>query len=408
MNARFGQLTIGFVVLVCGLPLAAQPAGGRVAVTSSLCTEQLTDRRGLMSKPCKPVSAGTQTRQLSKQLIRYDDGATYISFDVTGGVNGIYPYAINDAGAVTGSYIDAAFNYHGFLRDQRGNLSNIDVPGADNGTYPAAINASGTITGSWCTNNYLTCPGFVRAADGTLTNFDVPGDANGTNPLAINAEGTVTGDYFDASFNGHGFLRTRDGAVTEFDVPGAQDTYPSSISPNRTIVGAYVDANGWHAFIRSRDGSITTFDVPGGTRTGQGGFYGGQAVSINPQGAVAGSYFQHIPGNPFGGNYQGFLRHRDSSFDTFVAADYPPCCIWTFSTGITPNETITGYENDGYSVNHSFVRTGDGNITLFDAPGAGTGFLQGTAALSINNAGAITGFYVDASGVSHGFLRLPD
>src|SRR5437762_3035556 len=42
-------------------------------------------------------------------------------------------------------------------------------------------------------------------------------------------------------------------------------------------------------------------------------------------------------------------------------------------------------------------------ITTFDPPGA-----TRTIALSINPAGAITGYYVDASSGFHGFLRAPD
>src|ERR1017187_7954799 len=48
-------------------------------------------------------------------------------------------------------------------------------------------------------------------------------------------------------------------------------------------------------------------------------------------------------------------------------------------------------------------------IIVFDAPGAGatagSGF--GTFPNSINNAGAITGHYIDANNVNHGFLRSP-
>jgi len=43
----------------------------------------------------------------------------------------------------------------------------------------------------------------------------------------------------------------------------------------------------------------------------------------------------------------------------------------------------------------------------FDAPGAGTGQGFGTVALSINPAGAVTGYSYDASGTIHGFLRSP-
>src|SRR5208283_1186565 len=43
--------------------------------------------------------------------------------------------------------------------------------------------------------------------------------------------------------------------------------------------------------------------------------------------------------------------------------------------------------------------------TEFEAPGAGTGALQGTLGLAMNTAGAIAGSYIDSSGVSHGFVR---
>src|SRR5215467_1555115 len=52
----------------------------------------------------------------------------------------------------------------------------------------------------------------------------------------------------------------------------------------------------------------------------------------------------------------------------------------------------------------SFANT----FTTIDAPGAGTGVEQGTIASSINNLGAITGNYADASNVNHGFLRASD
>ena len=48
-------------------------------------------------------------------------------------------------------------------------------------------------------------------------------------------------------------------------------------------------------------------------------------------------------------------------------------------------------------------------ITVFDAPGAGTGLGKGTFPYNspqlINPNGAITGYYVDSVGALHGFLR---
>jgi hypothetical protein len=53
------------------------------------------------------------------------------------------------------------------------------------------------------------------------------------------------------------------------------------------------------------------------------------------------------------------------------------------------------------------VRASDGAITTFDVPGAGTGPFQGTIPLCNNPVGAITGYYIDANDVTHGFLRTP-
>jgi hypothetical protein len=97
----------------------------------------------------------------------------------------------------------------------------------------------------------------------------------------------------------------------------------------------------------------------------------------------------------------------DGAFTTFDAATYPPCCIWSFPTGIAPDAAITGSFNDGFTINHGFLRARDGTVTTFDAPCAGTGFNQGTAPLGINPAGVIMGLYINANYGHHGFLLVP-
>ena len=62
---------------------------------------------------------------------------------------------------------------------------------------------------------------------------------------------------------------------------------------------------------------------------------------------------------------------------------------------------------DASDVNHGFVRASNGAITTFDVPSAGTGPFQGTIPLSNNPVDAITGYYIDANDVTHGFLRTP-
>ena len=51
----------------------------------------------------------------------------------------------------------------------------------------------------------------------------------------------------------------------------------------------------------------------------------------------------------------------------------------------------------------------DARLITFDAPGAGTSAGQGTETLvgAISPSGAVTGPYIDANNVFHGFLRTP-
>jgi hypothetical protein len=59
---------------------------------------------------------------------------------------------------------------------------------------------------------------------------------------------------------------------------------------------------------------------------------------------------------------------------------------------------------------HGFERFPDGQFVNFDAPDAGPGFGQnGGTRPSTNNAeGEVAGWYIDAGGLNHGFLWIPD
>jgi hypothetical protein len=56
-------------------------------------------------------------------------------------------------------------------------------------------------------------------------------------------------------------------------------------------------------------------------------------------------------------------------------------------------------------VTHGFQRDQYGAITTFDVAAAGTASDRGTTPASNNDSNAITGWYTDASGLYHGFLR---
>src|SRR2546421_108487 len=66
---------------------------------------------------------------------------TFIIFDPPGSTS-THPASINAKGAITGSYNDANFVLHGFLRAPDGSFTTFDAPGAAY-TFPASINRVG-------------------------------------------------------------------------------------------------------------------------------------------------------------------------------------------------------------------------------------------------------------------------
>jgi hypothetical protein len=110
-------------------------------------------------------------------------------------------------------------------------FTTFDPPGS-NLTFASAINPAGTITGSYFDANFVA-HGFVRAPDSTITTFDAPDDANGTFAGGINPAGTITGSYFDANFVAHGFVRARDGTITTFRSAGLIRHLPPTASTQR-------------------------------------------------------------------------------------------------------------------------------------------------------------------------------
>jgi hypothetical protein len=74
----------------------------------------------------------------------------------------------------------------------------------------------------------------------------------------------------------------------------------------------------------------------------------------------------------------------------------------TFALSVNTTGAVTGYYFDSSGLSHGFVRNPQGHITPFDPSGSVL-----TYALSINTSGAITGFYTDADDHNHGFVRDP-
>lgn len=281
-------------------------------------------------------------------------------------------------------------------------FTTIDVPEAgtnsEQGTFGLEINDNGDVAGYFIDPSGIV-HGFIDSA-GTITVVDVPVNGNlGTVIEAIDASGDTAGYYYDSQSNQHSFARSSNGTITTFDPPNSTSG-AQSINDSGTVAGGFVDANGAHGYLRAPDGTFTTFD-PTGDAT--------QVrivipYQINASGAVAGTYFDSA------GVFHGFLR--DTGGDVTIL-DAP-------GAGTAANEgtelidmntsgTIAGGINvgvvNGIGTTHSLVRAMDGIFTVFDPPQSGA---HSSLAEAINDSGVVVGTYRDANLVRHGYLLQTD
>jgi hypothetical protein len=203
--------------------------------------------------------------------------------------------------------------------------------------------------------------------------------------------------------------------TTTFDAPSAgkgpgQGTVAFGINPAGAITGFTRDANSArHGFLRSPGGSFRIIDAPGaGTCSTSCGTIGpGQgtrAFAINPSGQIVGFFSNNS------GQCHGYVRAANGTFTQIDAphAGTGPFPQGTFPSeispmGINPAGAITGFYVDASSVRHGFVRASSGRIIEFDPAGSIL-----TNPNAIDDPGQITGFYFDANFVGHGFLRATD
>jgi hypothetical protein len=256
----------------------------------------------------------------------------------------------------------------------------------------------------------------------TFTTFDAPGAGTGmlqgTMGTSINDAGDIAGVYLTPPNVAHGFVRTvanGTASFATFDAPGAgtslnEGTFPASINTAGDVAGMYFDAkNAYHGFLRAAaTGAITAFDVPGAPTSI--GHRGTLPISMNTGGDIAG--FSVDTNNV----RHGFVRTVANGTATFATFDAPGAGTGptqgTVPLSIDTAGNITGFYKDANGTFHGFVRkvaNGTATFATFDAPGAGTGpggkvSFMGTLPFGFDAAGDIAGTYADANGVNHGFV----
>jgi hypothetical protein len=268
-----------------------------------------------------------------------------------------------------------------------------DVPGGV-GTVSAGINDSDVVTGFYTNPSTGATVGFERRADGTFINPIVePKDNAGfTRGLGINDAGTVVGDFLHNTSTTslfHGYL-LNGSTFKQFNIAGVPTTGLYGVNNRGDLVGTLSTTSGDQlgfidvGNVGGTGGTVTEFSPPGASSTFGSGLNDlDQAVGV----FTDASNVTH-----------GYLRDADG---TFTQLDFPGA-VDTGANGINDTGEIVGnYFTDSAGDGAGFIYE-SGAYYSFSFPGA-VGY---TDILGVNNAGDITGTYVDANGVQHGFIAI--
>jgi len=248
-------------------------------------------------------------------------------------------YAINNAGLITGDYVDSTGNQHGMILNKK-KATTFEAPSGGSGIAGYGIDTAGDVVG-WYVDSNGIAQGFLLSG-GNMTSIFYPKSAS-TQVNGMNDNGYIVGDYIDNSGITHGFyfdgkkykkldvkgatttivwsvnnsnvfgLYTLDSSgapqdgytytikpkkFTKVDVPGAAGTVTHGINNNGDINFTIFDSsNNRHGVLyQASTGVFTQFDVPDGTNSTR-------ADGINDTDAQVGRY-SPSSGNPAN---QGFL-----------------------------------------------------------------------------------------------------
>jgi hypothetical protein len=261
----------------------------------------------------------------------------------------------------------------------------------------------------------------VQKANFDFTLFALPGNPQVISAQGINNLGVAVGASAPTSAGPYTtYVRTPDGKIITLIAPG--DTYPvgfgftraDGINDEGTVVGSfYNDAAGQYQGFFFRHNNWTTYNVPNQPGVGD----STEIVDVNDAGDFCG--YIGYPAGTFGptqtsSSYNAFVSIR-GVLTVFSAPGAPPNSANGQTLGYACNiwGEVSGYYFDAAGVAHGYLRYTNGTFKTIDFPGASMvqpkgGGSAGTAVNGLNDFGEISGHYFDQSYNEHGFVLTPD
>ncbi len=213
-----------------------------------------------------------------------------------------------------------------------------------------------------------------------------PGDPTGpfTQLLGINNSNVIAG--YHNFYSNKGFTLVLPNQFTAENYPNSMMTQVIGINNSVTTDGFFVDQAGvTHGFYHTSSGVYTSVDFPGSRFN--------QLLGQNDMHQASGYYSLSI-----GNTTPDFPYVYDQVGGIFEVITIPGAVGGAQATGINNSQAVCGFFIDNSGVNHGWLLN-TGIFNRLDFPGS-----TGTQALGLNNAGQVVGFYTDAAGQSHGFV----
>ena len=304
-------------------------------------------------------------------------------------------YALANNGNAAGYYEDSEGLHHGVVLEN-GELRQYDFPDSVQTEIYGISDTTGALTG-----NFIGADGIRRGFSGEDTIVEVPG-ATATYTDFVNSNGGMVGSYIDANGIYHPYVRTPNGQFQTFYPLTAPERFEyffvHGVNDAGFLIGRAKPINDVpRTYVGSLQYGLISFEFPDSVST--------EGWNINQDGSIVGHYVSAVDGRTHGFIAKPVAQVGDESIVIPTISDY------TFETisvpgvdflALTASNDFDGYAgytqlaDDKKEVAWTLI---DGVFMTYDFPGS-----QKTHFYALGNNGNAAGYYEDSDGKHHGII----
>jgi len=315
----------------------------------------------------------------------------FTRYDFPGSQN-TYFFALGNNGNAAGHYEDSEGNFHGVVLEN-GELRQYDFPDSVQTEIYGISDATGKLTG-----NFTDAAGVRRGFSGDEI-IEVEG-ALETYADFVNSSGGMVGSYVDADGLYHPYVRTPSGRFVSLDIPEAPNLeyfFVHGINDARVVVARTKQVDGLPGtLVGTFQEGLKRFEVPGSVFT--------EGYNINQDGSIVGHY------ESADGRILGFIARLATELDVEPVVT-PDDLNYTFESidvpGVDFLALTASSDFEGYA---GYTKSADGEkivaFTLIDGEFKRHQFQdsQDTRFYALGNDGNAAGHYMDSDGMYHGVV----